>query len=115
MVYDEKLPEKMLSYFSYTGEKGLPSFAKFAACTGYTLSALESFRGEHEDFASAYDECRARLFDMIAEGALTKKYDGSFAKFLLSGGLDFRASCEDNEESEEFKVKITVIEQGNGN
>lgn len=115
MVYDEKLPVKMLSYFSYTGENGLPSFAKFAACTGYTTSALESFRGEHEDFALAYDECRARLFDMIAEGALTKKYDGSFAKFLLSGGLDFRTSCEDNEESEEFKVKITVIEQGNGN
>lgn len=115
MVYNAALPEKMLLYFSYTDERVLPSFAKFAAYTGYTLSDFEQFREEHKDFASAYDECRARLYDMIAEGALTKKYDGSFAKFLLSGGLDFRFSCDGNEESDEFNVKITVIEQKNGN
>ncbi len=115
MIYDATLPAKMLSYFSYADGGTLPSFAKFAACTGYTCAELEGFRAEHKEFSLAYDECRARLYDMIAEGALMKKYDGSFAKFLLSGGLDIHSDSHDGDESDEFKVNITVIEQANGN
>ena len=113
MTYDNSLPEKILSYFSYGDGKGLPSFAKFAALTGYTSRELEGFRAEHEDFALAYDECKVRLTDMISEGALTKRLDGSFAKFLLSGAIT-TGNCTDSEESDEFKVKITVVEQFRG-
>ena len=105
----------MLSYFSYSDERALPSFAKFAALIGCTCAQLKEFCSQHEDFSRAYDECRARLFDMIAEGALLKRYDSSFAKFLLSGGLNDCGSDTDNGNSDEFKVNITVIEQGNGN
>ena len=91
----------------------MPSFAKFAALSGYTSRELEDFRLLHEDFALAYDECKTRLTDMISEGALTKRLDGSFAKFLLSGGIT-AGNCQDNEESDEFKVNITVVEQFRG-
>ncbi len=115
MTNETELAKKMLSYFSYSDERRLPSFAKFAAATGHTVAALKSFCEKSEKFSQAYEECRARLYDMIAEGALMKKYDSSFAKFLLSGNLDDYGSCNDNGTPEEFKVNITVIEQGNGN
>ena len=114
-AYESTLPQRMLSYFSSCEGNSLPSFAKFAAASGYSCAQLRSFCQESEDFAQAYEECRARLADMIAEGALTKRYDSSFAKFLLSDGLFARGFDSDNDNSEEFKITITVIDQSDGN
>ena len=109
------LAKKMLSYFSYSDERALPSFAKFAAQSGCSCAQLKSLCSQSEEFSLAYDECKERLFDMIAEGALLKRYDASFAKFLLSGNLCGYNSDTDNAESDEFKVNITVIDQNDGN
>ena len=109
MEYKKIYAKKLLDFFSYGEGKGLPSFAKFAVSIGALSSDLNIWREKHEDFSLAYDECVTRLCDMLADGALIKRFDPSFVKFLLSSKYGF--SEEKAEESNTpFEVKITVLE-----
>lgn len=110
MQYQEEYAKKMLDFFAYGEGKGLPSFEKFAFSIGALRADLEKWRKESPAFSSCYDECVFRLCDMLTDGALIKRYDPSFVKFLLSSRYGFSES-EEKEETKPFEVKITVLEE----
>ncbi len=83
LKYSNDLPRKMYCYFSsYEGSGAPPSFDKFARSIGTTLAVLLSFRG-HKKFDEAYTECNEIRRDYLIDGALTKRFDSSFTKYLL--------------------------------
>ena len=96
--YESDLPRRMYLYFT-DGEVGgsVPSFSKFARRIGVTLEELKSYR-KMKKFDSAYKECEAIRRDAIIDGALARRLDSSFAKFLLS----------DAEEAESGGVEVTL-------
>lgn len=113
MQYKEEYAKKMLDFFAYGEGKGLPSFEKFAFSVGALRSDIERWRKESSLFSKCYDECVCRLCDMLTDGALIKRYDPSFVKFLLSSRYGFEEEKE--EEAKPFEVRITVLEdEGKG-
>ena len=50
-----------------------------------------------------------RLCDMLTDGALVKRFDCSFVKFLLSSRYGFSESDEEAKDDKPFEVKITVM------
>lgn len=72
----------MYTYFiSYSENIGAPSFSKFARCVGLTLDELSSFRRKKE-FDEAWRECSEIRRDYLIDGALSRRFDPSFVKFL---------------------------------
>ena len=109
MNYNKEYAKKMLDFFSYGDGKALPSFPKFAFSIGACSSDLEKWKQENEDFAMAYDECVTRLCDMLTDGALVKRFDSSFVKFLLSSKYGFSDGKENSADDTPFEVKISVL------
>lgn len=112
----EELGKRMLHYFRTAGCEGseykedLPSFVRFANSAGLTGAALRAICKEDEAFARVYAECEEILADRITDGALHRRLDGSFAKFLLLSRFGFD---EAREESEPFAVEILLKEPDN--
>ena len=110
----EALGEKMLHYFKTAGCEGsefredLPSFVRFAHAIGTTVMALRRFKEQNTDFRAAWEECEEILCDRITDGALHKRFDASFAKFLLSARFGFADKAEEN--TEPFGVEILLKE-----
>ncbi len=108
------LGEKMLHYFKTAGCEGseykedIPSFVRFAHTLGTTVGALRRFKEQNADFRAVWEECEEILCDRIIDGALHRRFDGSFAKFLLTArfGLAEKAEAED----EPFGVEILLKE-----
>ena len=85
----KQLGNRMLHYFrseckGADGKEILPSFVRFAAMEETSIHQLRELREKNAAFAKIAEECEEILCDRIAEGALYKRLDGSFAKFLLS-------------------------------
>lgn len=91
-----------LYFIGYAEGVGAPSFQKFARSIGATLEELESFKKRRE-FARAWRECTEIRRDYLIDSALSKRFDASFTKFLLS------EECEDGE-SETLTVRLEVEE-----
>lgn len=115
MTKDEvkQLGNRMLRYFrsECVGENGkdtLPSFARFAAKEEISIRQLRELREKNTAFADIAKECEELLCDRIADGALHRRLDGSFAKFLLSEKYGYTAGKDKEEES--FGVKISLSE-----
>ena len=105
MKYRKDLAKKMYLYFAnYSEPSGIPSFDKFARSIGATLDELSAFRKKGR-FDRAWRECSEIRRDYLIDMALTKRFDASFAKFLLS--LD--AECGDGEASA-LTVSLEVLE-----
>ena len=86
--YDKDLPTKMYQYFLSEVETGeLPSFAKFARKVDIPLARLEQFK-KNEDFDEAWRGCIEIRRDYLTDCALTRRYDSSFVKFLLSSEIE---------------------------
>ena len=84
MKYTKDLAKRMYIYFaSYSEPVGVPSFGKFARSIGITLEELSSFRRKAK-FDKAWRECIEIRRDYLIDMALTKRFDSSFAKQLLS-------------------------------
>ena len=84
MKYKKELARRMYLYFTTFCESvGAPSFQKFARSIGVTLAELESFR-KHTVFERAWRECIEIRRDFLIDSALSKRFDSSFTKFLLS-------------------------------
>jgi len=96
----------MYGFFLSYCDQGAPSFSKFARSIGATLSDIEGFR-EREEFSRAYAECSEIRRDYLIDNALTKKFDSSFTKFLLTleCGEEAEASSEDS-----LTLKLEVTE-----
>lgn len=82
--YEKSLSRDMYKFFcEFSDAAGAPSFEKFAICRGITLEELTSYRSK-KDFDRAYRECCEIRRDYLIDRALTKRFDPSFVKFLLS-------------------------------
>lgn len=103
--YTPDLPRKMYTYFcSYDGGGQIPSFEKFARSIGTTLAVLSSFRG-HKKFDEAYAECSEIRRDYLIDGALTKRLDSSFTKYLLDSEYG-----EGDDGAKNFSITVRVLE-----
>ena len=90
-------------FLEYSDSAGAPSLQKFAQSTGRTLAELESYR-IHKNFDRAYRECGEIRRDYLVDRALTRRFDPSFVKFLLS-------ECEDSETCDnELSVRLEVVD-----
>ena len=82
--YEASLADDMTSFFeSYDQSFGAPSFEKFARAKGITLADLNGFR-RHRQFDKAYRECGEIRRDYLIDNALTKRFDPTFVRHLLS-------------------------------
>ncbi len=95
-AYERDLPRRLYSFFAcYDDEKSAPSLHKFARAQGYTTEQLLAFR-KHKDFERAIRECSEIRRDYLIDRALTKRFDASFAKYLLEGESNAAADAEDS-------------------
>lgn len=110
-----ELSGRMLHYFlsdcTDTGSD-IPSFVRFAAMEKIGMHKLRELRETSKYFATVWEECKEILCDRVADGALHRKLDGSFAKFLLSEKYGYTIGEEAEEES--FGVRITLSEPPDG-
>ena len=105
MKYQKELAKKMYLYFAtYSDQTGVPSFGKFARSIGSTLEEISSFR-RRKKFERAWRECSEIRRDYLIDMALTKRFDSSFAKFLLSLEADGGEVGGD-----ELAISLEVIE-----
>ena len=121
-VFRQAYVEDMLKFFSFGDEwdpaAGIPSFVKYARRIGVTHEELLRFREKHPAFRAAYRECAARLRDFLVDGVLTRRFDASFVKLLLSDGslLSDEGSGTDGTGDAPFCVTVTVLgAEGVGN
>ena len=78
----------MYKFFcEFSDAAGAPSFEKFAISRGITLEELTSYRSK-KGFDRAYRECGEIRRDYLIDRALTKRFDPSFVKFLLSEDIE---------------------------
>ena len=102
--FDKELPKRMYCFFStYDDERSAPSFAKFARHIGTTVQVLEELRSNRR-FNDAWRECDEIRRDYLIDRALTKRFDASLVKFLLS-------SETEPEEDSSLCVKVTVEDE----
>ena len=92
----------MYSFFCEFEGNEAPSFSKFARSIGITLCELEGYR-MHKRFDEAYRECSEIRRDYLIDRALTKRYDASFVKFLLS-------DADGDDADNDIAVTVRVIE-----
>ena len=103
--YKSELPKLIYTFFvNYQDAMSAPSFQKFARSIGTTTAELSRMRS-HEEFNRAWEECNEIRRDYLEDRALTKKFDPSFVKFLLSEGNDAKADAEDSELSVTLRVQ----------
>lgn len=89
-------------FANYSEAVGLPSFLKFARSIGVTTEDIEAFR-EHKEFNRAYRECAEIRRDYLIDNALSKRFDSSFSKFLLS--MEEGESCDGGEKID-FTLRV---------
>ena len=106
MPYSQCFERQMLTYFSDESSGGFPTFSSFAIHIGVTMSELRSWQKEHPSFAAAWEECRERQKSLLIRGALSKKYDSSTAKYLLSAMF----GLGEEESAQTFSVTVEVVD-----
>lgn len=106
-IYRKDFPHRLYLFFtSFNETAAAPSFLKFARSIGVTTEDLEAFRG-HKEFDRAWRECERIRRDYLIDSALSKRFDSSFTKFLLS---------EENEGERDEKIDFTLkVLDGNEN
>ena len=105
-IYTKDLPRRIYTFFKEYDAPGVPSFSKFAKSIGATLGDVERYR-RHGEFDRAYRECSEIRRDHLIDNGLTKRYDSSLVKFLLSAeyGMGDSKFTDDND----IKVTVEVI------
>lgn len=111
----KELKEKMLHYFRTAGcaeseyKEELPSFVRFAHRIGTDMQTLRAKREKNKSFALAWSECEEILADRITDGALHKRFDASFSKFLLAARFGYTDKKEDAD-NDKYGISITLKE-----
>ena len=99
--YSPGLPKEMYCFFKSYDSGGIPSFTKFAQSIGATTEDIETFRS-HREFERAYRECSQIRRDYLIDNGLTRRFDPSFVKYLLTGE-------ENGEAADELSVNLQVV------
>ena len=103
--YTPDIPRKMYAFFSsYDGCGAPPSFEKFAHSIGTTLAVLLGFR-RRKKFDEAYIECSEIRRDYLIDGALAKRFDSSFTKYLLDSEYGAGDSSDGS-----YSITLKVLE-----
>ena len=108
--YTSDLPRQLYTFFISQNSEGTPSFNKFARSIGATLEEIELFR-LHSEFDRAYRECSEIRRDYLIDAALTRRYDPSFVKFLLTSEFGMG---EKDKEKEDTGLTVTLEVLGDG-
>ena len=108
--YSGDLPRQLYTFFISYSDPGAPSFEKFARSIGTTLEEITKFK-EHNEFERAYRECNEIRRDYLIDAALTRRYDPSFSKFLLSSEYGMGEKEKEREDGE-LKVTLEVLADG---
>ena len=105
--YTKDLPRRLYTFFLNFEDIGAPSFSKFARSIGVTLNELERYR-RNSEFDRAYRECSEIRRDYLIDNGLTKRFDSSLVKFVLSSEFSMgeRGVSDDDRE---IKVTLEVI------
>lgn len=102
------LARQMREYFlTYDEPTGAPSFGKFAKAHGCTVGDLSRLRS-HAGFDLVYRECLEIRRDYLVDKALTKTFDPTFVKYLLSSE---EVTVSDGQ-ADGFSVTVEVIGDG---
>ena len=106
--YTNDMPHRLYTFFlSYT-DHGAPSFGKFARSIGVTLAEVEAFR-RYSEFDRAYRECNEIRRDYLIDNALTKRFDPSFTKFLLTS--EYRMGEDIGDDEKKIDITLEVIDR----
>ena len=98
------LAGRLIAHFTFEAGEIPPTLSEFRRRTGLSLSEFDSLM-QNAEFAAAARDAKARYLDTLTVGALLKKYDASFVKYLLD------ADGEDGGEptAEDFSVEVRVV------
>ena len=108
--YTRAMPRLLYTYFiSHSDKRSAPSFEKFARSIGATLEDIREFR-RHGEFERAYIECNEIRRDYLIDQALTKQFDPSLVKFLLTA--EFGMGEKEERCDTGLDVTLTVISEG---
>lgn len=103
--YSSDMPRLLYTFFiSHTDTASAPSFEKFARSIGATLADVEGFR-EREEFDRAWRECSEIRRDYLIDSALTRRFDPSLVKFLLTTEFGMGEEAE-GDSSVEFTLRV---------
>ena len=111
--YSGNLPRLLYTFFISYSEAGVPSFLKFARSIGATLEDIQDFRA-HSEFERAYRECNEIRRDYLIDAALTRRYDSSFSKFLLTSEYGMGEKDKEKEDSD-LNLILEVVSDKNEN
>lgn len=105
--YSPDLPRRLYSFFAgYSDQPGAPSFVKFARSIGATSADIQAFR-KHGEFERAYNECNEIRRDYLIDNALSKRFDGSVTKFLLSAEFGMGEKGENTDDNSlDFTLQV---------
>ena len=101
--YRSEYPTLLYRFFIGYEGSGAPSFNKFARSIGVTMEDVELFRS-HKGFDRSYRECSEIRRDYLIDNALTRRFDPSFVKYLLS-------EKESSEGDGELTVTVEVVDK----
>ena len=105
MEQANELARRLIAHFTFEPGEIPPTLSDFRRRAGLSLAEFSAL-GENAGFAEALKDARARYLDTLTVGALLKKYDASFVKYLL----DTAADGEDGGAPEGFAVEVRVVE-----
>lgn len=104
--YSCDMPRLLYTFFiSHSDTASAPSFDKFARSIGATLADIERFR-EKREFDRAWRECSEIRRDYLIDAALTRRFDPSLVKFLLSTEFGMGEEDEEGNNSVEFTLRV---------
>lgn len=106
-VKDEmELARQLIAHFTFEPGQIPPTLSGFRQRCGLSLAEYDALAGG-EIFAEAARDARARFLDTLTVGALLKKYDASFVKYLLDSDAEQRGA---EAPPESFAVEVRVVE-----
>ena len=100
------LAGRLIAHFTFEAGEIPPTLSDFRRMAGLSLSAYDALMQDPE-FSAAARDARARYLDTLTVGALLKKYDASFVKYLLDTAEEGEG---ESEAPEEFAVEVRVVE-----
>lgn len=112
-LYNEKIPQKMLSYYNNSDE-AYPTLEGFAIKEKIAIRTLERWVNSPENYpclADIYAQCKAIQLNKLLIGGLTKRFDAQIVKFIAINNHGMKEKVESDVKADaEIKVKIDFFE-----
>ncbi len=106
--YKAKYADMLLQFFNDTVE--YPTFEDFAGTIGVSTETLRNWCKNNARFSACYERAKEIQRARLVRGALSGRYDSSFAKFFAQNCLDMvKKTEEEQEEKKPFDVNINII------